>query len=104
MGGLRTDLRARYPGLPARLLETLSDRYGTLTAQVLRDAQSEAELGTYFGAGLYAREVDYLIDEEWACNAGDVLWRRTKAGLRLSAAAREAVEQYIQLRRGARVS
>ena len=83
MSGLLANLRARYPHLRAELLEALVHRHGTLTADVLGDAESEADLGVDFGAGLYAREVDYFIDREWACTADDVLWRRTKAGLQL---------------------
>ena len=50
-------------------------------------------LGVYFGADLYAREVDYMIEREWARTGEDILYRRTKAGLHLTASEREvAVE------------
>jgi glycerol-3-phosphate dehydrogenase len=55
-------------------------------------------MGTHFGAGLTAREVDHFIDREWARTAEDVLWRRSKIGLHLSAAERAAVEDYITRR------
>jgi glycerol-3-phosphate dehydrogenase len=39
------------------------------------------DLGAEFGAGLSAREVDWLVEREWARTVEDVLWRRTKLGL-----------------------
>ena len=53
-----------------------------------------AELGRDFGAGLTAREIDYLIAEEWERTAEDVLWRRTKCGLPMTPVEREAVAAY----------
>jgi len=44
------------------------------------------DLGEDFGGGLHAREVAFLRDHEWARSAEDVLWRRSKLGLRLDAA------------------
>jgi len=98
MSGLLVNLRARYPHLPAALLEALAHRHGTLTTHVLSDADSEADLGMDFGAGLYTREVDYFIDREWACTADDVLWRRTKAGLQLDERAHSALSEYMEAR------
>ncbi|WP_368219829.1 glycerol-3-phosphate dehydrogenase [Aeromonas sp. R7-2] len=42
------------------------------------------ERGQHFGAGLYESEVRYLIAREWAHSLEDILWRRSKLGLRLS--------------------
>jgi glycerol-3-phosphate dehydrogenase len=58
--------------------------YGTLAWTVLGDAASLADCGRHFGHGLTQREVDYLVAREWAVTADDVLWRRTKLGLRFS--------------------
>lgn len=58
--------------------------YGTLARQMLGNAQSYVDLGEHFGADLYACEVEYLIDREWACYAEDILERRTKLGLVIS--------------------
>jgi glycerol-3-phosphate dehydrogenase len=69
--------------------------YGTRTASILEAAQSHADLGDDFGHGLYAVEVDYLIDHEWARTAEDILWRRSKLGLRFSAAEIEMLETYV---------
>ena len=86
---------ARYPGLPKRLLRTLFHRHGTHAAQVLGDARSDADLGEAFGADLTEREIRYLREHEWARTAEDVLWRRTKAGLRLDAAAQARVAAHM---------
>jgi glycerol-3-phosphate dehydrogenase len=98
-GGLAAcerDLAARYPGLPGELRTALVLRHGTRATRVLGEAKSAAGLGTHFGHTLYAAEVDYLVAIEWARSAEDVLWRRTKCGLHLSAAQREAVAGYLR--------
>ncbi|MEO6564471.1 MAG: glycerol-3-phosphate dehydrogenase [Casimicrobiaceae bacterium] len=92
------ELCRRYPGLPAPLLRALAQRHGTLAVKVLGAAQTPHELGADFGAQLTAREVDYLLAEEWATSADDVLWRRTKCGLPMTPAQREAVAAYISER------
>ena len=81
-------LRARYPALPEALLRRLYARHGGEAEQVLGDARHLEDLGVHFGADLYEREVRYFVAHEWACEAEDVLWRRTKAGLHLDAAQR----------------
>jgi len=97
-----SDLARRYPQLPGTLLDSLARRHGTLASHVLGDARSEADLGEHFGAGLYAREVDYFIRREWAACADDVLWRRTKAGLHLTTPRQQALARYMARRsRGA---
>jgi glycerol-3-phosphate dehydrogenase len=74
-------LKARYPELALEVLQGVFGRHGTLAPNVLGDGR----VGEHFGAGLTEREVRYFIDCEWACSAEDVLWRRSKAGLHLSA-------------------
>ena len=91
-------LRGKYAGIPTEALGGIFRRHGTLAAAVLGDSRSEAELGEHFGAGLYAREVTYFVEDEWACTAEDVLWRRTKAGLHLSPAQRERVAAWMASR------
>jgi glycerol-3-phosphate dehydrogenase len=91
-------LAQRFPRLPQTLLKVLARRHGALAYDVLGDAASTADLGAHFGAELYAREIDYLIEHEWAAAAEDVLWRRTKAGLHLDPVQREAVARYVAQR------
>ncbi|MCT8972246.1 glycerol-3-phosphate dehydrogenase [Microbaculum marinisediminis] len=79
------DIGARHPALPRPLIHRLVRNYGTEARRILADAKSLDALGTCFGADLYEAEVRFLIDREWARTADDVLWRRSKLGLRLSA-------------------
>ncbi|MFQ5936503.1 MAG: glycerol-3-phosphate dehydrogenase [Acidiferrobacterales bacterium] len=87
-----------YRGFSKELLLSLAHRHGTLCAQVLGPAQDVEALGQYFGGSLYAREIDYLIDREWARSADDVLWRRTKTGLAMSEQQRKNVADYLARR------
>ena len=84
----------RYHELPQETLRGLFRRHGMLAYEVLGNARTVTDLGGHFGAELYAREVDYLMAREWAKSAEDVLWRRTKAGLHLDPAQRDAVFRY----------
>lgn len=79
---LLAELRQRYPFLPERLAHRLTRYYGTRTVRLLGDAREIGDLGTFFGADLYEREVEWMVREEWAATAEDVLWRRSKLGLR----------------------
>jgi glycerol-3-phosphate dehydrogenase len=84
-------LERRYGALPRALLQDVFRRHGVLTEAVLGDARTERDLGEQFGANLCERELQYLVRHEWARSAEDVLWRRTKAGLHMSAAERARV-------------
>ena len=84
MDALRRKLITRYGFLGYATIQRLARSYGTQTVEVLGDATSLADLGPCFGADLYAREVDWLMRREWARTAEDVLWRRSKLGLRFS--------------------
>ncbi|HXP75145.1 MAG TPA: glycerol-3-phosphate dehydrogenase [Stellaceae bacterium] len=88
-------IRSIYPWLDSALADQLIRRYGSEAGAVLGDARRVEELGEAFGAGLTAREVDWLRREEWAQSADDILWRRTKLGLRLSSAERTRLEEYL---------
>ncbi len=91
--------QSRYPALPAQWLTRLLRRHGTCAAEILGDAASEADLGRNFGGGLYEREIRYLVEREWAMEAEDILWRRTKCGLGMSAAQRGALADWLTLNR-----
>lgn len=84
-----------FPFLDAQTVDRISRAYGTDARRWLGEAQGMNALGTHFGAGLTAAEVDWLIDREWAVSADDILWRRTKLGLRIDAAGRAALEGYL---------
>ncbi|MBV8467602.1 MAG: glycerol-3-phosphate dehydrogenase, partial [Burkholderiales bacterium] len=85
----------RYPWLGRAQLLRLARQYGDRLPRVLGQARSEKELGQHFGAGLFELEVRYLMREEWARTADDVLWRRTKRGLHMSAAERESLAAWM---------
>ncbi|WP_152658664.1 glycerol-3-phosphate dehydrogenase [Devosia chinhatensis] len=84
-----------YPGMPAGLLRRLMRLYGTRARAILGERVSDEDLGIHFGADLYAAEVDYLVAQEWARTAQDILWRRTKLGLRIGAEDVARLETYL---------
>ncbi len=95
LDSLKAQLGARYPFLDPGTLDRIARAYGTRAEQWLDGAEGWQALGRPFGAGLTQAELDYLRTREWAVSAEDVLWRRTKLGLRLSEAERAAVEAYL---------
>ncbi len=84
-----------FPFLPHDLMHRLVHLYGTRTGVLLADATSFEHLGRDFGAGLYEAEIRYLIAHEWAHTAEDILYRRTKLGLHMTPAQRQAVASYM---------
>ncbi len=84
-----------YPNLPPKLLMHYVDNYGTRAGELLRDVHQLSDLGKHFGALLYQREVDYLVDQEWAVTAEDILWRRGKMGLWFSKSETRGLELYL---------
>ena len=77
------------------LVRRLARLYGTEVWALLKDCEQICDLGTHFGAGLYQVEVDYLVREEWARLAQDIIYRRTKLGLRMTEEEISALEQYL---------
>lgn len=88
--------RRRWPFLPAATASRLASAYGTRIERILGAATSLEMLGQRFGADLTAAEVDYLVRAEWALSTEDILWRRSKRGLALSAAQTRELERYLQ--------
>ncbi len=73
------------PASTPRLLRRLTRAYGTLGGRsVLGEAWSGRPGAAFRRRRLTQREVDYLMDQEWARTADDVLWRRSKQGLRVN--------------------
>ncbi len=89
------DVAAQYPFLDAMTVDRLCRAYGTRVAALLDGATGVADLGRDFGVGLSEREVDYLVANEWAETADDILWRRTKLGLKMTPAERDALSAYL---------
>jgi glycerol-3-phosphate dehydrogenase len=96
---LTADLRKTYPFLTDVHANRLAHAYGTRAAKMLGNAASLADLGHGFGATLTEREVRYLMAEEWAVTAEDIVWRRSKLGLRLSLAEIAALDDWITANR-----
>jgi glycerol-3-phosphate dehydrogenase len=95
---LANDIQSEYPYLPDTLIHRWVRSYGTLIRSILSGVGTLADLGTDFGHGLYAVEVNYFMDREWARSAEDILWRRSKLGLRFSSAEIQKLEEYIKAR------
>lgn len=70
-------LTTAHPLLPAKLVHRLGRNYGQLANHILQGVTSEQDLGIHFGNMLYEREVEYLVENEWARCAEDILARRT---------------------------
>ncbi len=81
---LAGEILFQWPFLGAAHATRLARLYGTKAKEILAGTKDAAGLGMLFGADLYEAEVRWLMRREWAQSADDVLWRRTKLGLRLS--------------------
>ena len=97
---LTRDLRRSYPFLSAGHAARLTHAYGTRARQILGDARSLGDLGLDFGATLSEAEVRYQVENEWAQTAEDVVWRRTKLGLKMTAGEVGVLESFLDLRMG----
>ncbi len=95
VAALASELSAAHPWLAPSTASRLAQSYGSEARRLLDGAGDKADLGVDFGAGLTQREVDWLCREEWAVTAEDVLWRRSKLGLRLDAAQQGTLAAYL---------
>ncbi len=89
-------LTGEYSWLPADLADHYAHLYGTRARQLLGGARGIEALGRHHGGLLYQREVDFLRDTEWAMTPADVLTRRTKHGLHLSADEKRDFERWME--------
>ena len=99
---LKAQLQTRYNWLPQILLNRFLRTYGTRAENVLGNAKQLSDLGQDFGHNLFAAEVDFLLNEEWAENAYNILWRRTKLGLRFNEAQTASLNNYIEQSKAAK--
>ena len=91
-------IQAAYPFLEPAQARRLGRAYGTEAFAVLGGARSAADLGRDFGAGLTEAEAAWLIEQEYARTSADIVWRRTKLGLRMTAAQIAALEDWMATR------
>ncbi|MEO0670778.1 MAG: glycerol-3-phosphate dehydrogenase [Pseudomonadota bacterium] len=101
---LVTELRDRVSGLDKGLAKRLARAYGTKARTILSGIGTSEQLGRPFLADLYTAEVGYLVDHEWARSADDVLWRRSKLGLRASPEEVAALDAWIDAYRANRTA
>jgi glycerol-3-phosphate dehydrogenase len=81
----RDKLVSEYPWLPKKVAHRYTKNYGTRAKLILNNAKALVDLGQEFAAGLYQKEIEYLLTYEWAQSAEDILWRRSKLGLYFTA-------------------
>ncbi|MDF1727398.1 MAG: glycerol-3-phosphate dehydrogenase [Sulfitobacter sp.] len=95
VGDLVARLRALHPFLSDRWALRLVRAYGTDAQDMLAGARQVEDLGEDFGATLTEREVRWLMEYEYVTCAEDLIWRRSKLGLRLSAAQVTRLDDFI---------
>ncbi len=84
-----------YPFLGDELARRLGRAYGTRAMRLLEGVKSREGMGESYGGGLTRVEVDYLVREEWARSADDILWRHTKCGLQATPAETERLRAVV---------
>ncbi len=92
------NIRSQYAWLPPALCERLARAYGTRMHLLLNGCDDMADLGQQFGHDLYQREVEFLLQREWAHSADDIVWRRSKLGLHLTPAQIHTLQAFIEQR------
>ncbi|KQP91897.1 glycerol-3-phosphate dehydrogenase [Methylobacterium sp. Leaf117] len=86
------------PFLPTETAKRLARAYGTEARSIVKGARSLADLGEAFDGGLTAAEVDYLVRVEWVRTTEDILWRRSKLGLRTGPDSAARLTAYLSRR------
>jgi glycerol-3-phosphate dehydrogenase len=89
-----------WPFLPPDVTAGYAHRYGMRMHQLLGNISTLAGLGPELTPGLYEREAVFLVREEWARSAADILWRRTKLGLRATQDDAQALADWLRSRAG----
>ncbi len=87
--------RKKYAWLDSLTLNHYLSTYGTRTEKILANCKNVSHLGICFANHFYQVEIDYLLQEEWARNLDDILWRRTKMGLTMDAEGKLALTNYL---------
>jgi glycerol-3-phosphate dehydrogenase len=95
VAALMDRLAAQYPFLTRHWVSRLVKAYGLDAFDILGDATSEKDLGQNFGATLTEREVNWLVQKEFARTAEDIVWRRSKLGLRLTAQEIDVLDAWL---------
>jgi glycerol-3-phosphate dehydrogenase len=85
----------RWRFLTEAQAQRLVAAYGSRLETILGDAKDRADLGLSFGPELTGAEVRYLMAKEWARFPDDILWRRSKLGLTMPPADRDALAKFM---------
>jgi glycerol-3-phosphate dehydrogenase len=93
---LRAALCIEFPALPSEMLDRFARTYGTRARGVLRNVATLDDMGSVLGDYLTEREVKYLVAEEWAQTAEDILFRRTKVGLHSPPSTSAWLDQFLK--------
>lgn len=93
---LVSQLQRAYPFLSEAWATRLVRAYGTDAEKLLVGAENAADLGVHFGATLTEREAIWLMDNEFARSAEDIVWRRSKLGLRMTLAQIQGLESWMR--------
>ncbi len=89
-------LEKQFNFMPQAMVHRLFLDYGMDIQNIFKGCQSIDQLGKHFGGNLYQKEVDYLIQQEWAANDYEVLYNRTKQGLYFSKEQTQKLKDYIE--------
>lgn len=89
------DLFRHYFWLPQPLVRRYAHQYGNRCHLFLDGTENINDLGINFGHDLYQKEVDFLCEHEWAKTTDDIIWRRTKLGLKMNAAEKQQLQNYL---------
>jgi glycerol-3-phosphate dehydrogenase len=101
VAALTAKLKAQYPFLTDYWAGRMIRAYGTEAFTILGEAKTAEALGQDFGATLTEAEVRWLMAREWAVSAADVVWRRSKLGLRMTADQIETLDRFMAGKAGA---
>ncbi|UVW27364.1 glycerol-3-phosphate dehydrogenase [Massilia sp. H6] len=85
----------RHDWLPPALALRWARAYGTRVDTLLGHASCIGALGDEVAPGLYAAELRYLLQHEWATCSADILWRRSKLGLHLPPGCADGIDAWI---------
>lgn len=88
-------IKEKLPEIDESLAQRWAHQYGTRVFEMLKTVHSMADLGEEIAHQLYEKEIEYLIDFEWAISAQDILWRRTKLGMKFTCSETEYLEQCL---------
>jgi glycerol-3-phosphate dehydrogenase len=99
VAALTARLKSAHPFLTDYHAARLIRAYGTEAAQITGNAKALDDMGCHFGATLTEAEVNWLMTREYAHSAADVVWRRTKLGLRMTKDEIAALDAFMAGRR-----